>query len=109
MPQRRASSAWRDGDEAGILLPFAPTVGDIIRQEVSFANAEDAIEILAIDGSETVPAASCHGACPATLDFSPLDPGVEENKYYAPGIGKIHEVDLETGTRVELVGTAVTP
>ncbi|MGB5164256.1 MAG: hypothetical protein WBN61_03285 [Woeseiaceae bacterium] len=98
-----AFKAGRDGDEAGMLLPFAPVVGDIIRQEVSFANAEDTIEILAIDGTETVPAAACDGDCLVTRDFSPLDPGVEENKYYAPGIGKILEVDLENGSRFELI------
>jgi len=101
--------AGRDGDEAGILVPFAPVVGNIHRQEVSFANAEDTIEILAIDGTETVPAASCDGDCLVTLDYSPLDPGVEENKYYAPGIGKILEVDLETGTRFELIDVVVAP
>lgn len=101
--------AGRDGDEAGILLPSAPVVGDIFRQEVSFANAEDAIEILATDGTETVPAATCTGDCLVTRDFSPLDPGVDEEKYYAPGVGKILEVDLETGNRVELVDVEISP
>lgn len=95
--------AGRDGDEAGMLIPFAPVVGDIHRQEVSFTNAEDAVEILALDGSEIVPAASCDGTCLITMDFSPLDPGVEEHKYYAPGIGMILEVDVDTGDRVELI------
>lgn len=101
--------AGRDGDEAGMLIPFAPDVGDVHRQEVSFTNAEDAVEILALDASETVPAASCDGTCLVTMDFSPLDPGVEEHKYYAPGIGMILEVDVETGDRVELVEMTVTP
>ena len=101
--------AGRDGDEAGILLPSAPVVGDIFRQEVSFANAEDAIQILATDGTETVPASTCTGDCLVTRDFSPLDPGVEEEKYYAPGVGKILEIDLETGTRVELTGIVISP
>ena len=101
--------AGRDGDEAGVLIPFSPVVGDLFRQEASYANAEDAIEILATDGSETVPAASCNGNCLVTRDFSPLDPGVEENKFYIPGIGKILEVDLESGDRVELIDYTVSP
>ena len=102
--------AGRDGDEAGILLPVAPVAGDIYRQEVSFTNAEDAIEIVAVDGTESVPGASCTGDCLITLDFSPLDPGVEENKYYAPGVGMILEVNLDTGDRVELLSyTVVAP
>ena len=95
--------AGRDGDEAGILLPAILNVGDIYRQEVSFTNAEDVIEIIAVDATESVPAASCAGDCLVTLDYSPLEPGVEENKYYAPGIGMILEVNLDTGERVELI------
>ncbi len=99
--------AGRDGDEAGILLPAVPVVGDIYRQEVSFANAEDAIEIVSLDATESAPGASCTADCLVTLDFSPLDPGVEENKYYAPGVGMIVEVNLDTGDRVELISHEV--
>lgn len=101
--------AGRDGDEAGIQLPSTPVVGDIFRQEVSFANAEDAIEILALDSDESSPAVSCNNNCLQTRDFSPLDPGVEENKYYVPGVGKILEVDLESGDRFELIGSTLLP
>ena len=38
-----------------------------------------------------------------TTDFTPLEPDVEENKFYASGLGLIVEVDVETGNRVELV------
>ena len=38
-----------------------------------------------------------------TRDFTPLEPGEEENKFYAPGVGLIVEVDLETNERVELI------
>lgn len=95
--------AGRDGDKAGIQLPFTPVPGDIFRQEVSLANAEDVIEILATDASAVVPAVTCTNTCLQTLDFSPLDPGVEEHKFYQPGVGKILEIDLETGDRFELV------
>ena len=42
--------------------------------------------------------------CIVTRDLTALEPGVEERKYYAPGIGVFLEVDLETGDIVELVG-----
>jgi hypothetical protein len=39
-----------------------------------------------------------------THDFSPLEPDANEQKFYAPGIGLILEVDVaEGGTRLELV------
>lgn len=99
--------AGRDGDEAGLLLPAAPIIGDLFRQEMSVSNAEDAVEILALDASESSPSASCSNNCLQTRDFSPLDPDVEENKFYLPGVGLIVEVDVETGDRVELIDFTV--
>lgn len=93
----------RDGAEAGMLLPFAPQPGEIIRQEVLFGEAEDVVEILSLTETESAPGGSCTGDCLLTRDFTPLEPGAEENKYYAPGIGLILEVKPETGERVELV------
>lgn len=95
--------AGRNGAKAGILLPFAPVVGDVIRQEVAWGEAEDVIEILATDGTEIAPAESCNGNCLVTYDFTPLDSDANENKYYAPGIGLIVEIDLNTDDRVELI------
>jgi hypothetical protein len=95
--------AGRDGAEPGILLPFDPQPGDVFRQEFAQTDAEDVIEILAIDATEAATGGNCDGTCLLTRDFTPLDPGVEENKYYAPGIGLIVEVNPDTGERVELV------
>ena len=93
----------RDGAKAGMLIPAAPEVGDVIRQEVLYGEAEDVIAIESITGTESSPAGSCSGDCLVTLDYTPLEPGAEENKYYAPGIGMIVEIDLESGDRVELM------
>jgi hypothetical protein len=95
--------AGRDGDKGGVLLPVSPVVGEIFRQELSIGNAEDIIEVIGIDGDEVSPFVNCNGACLVTRDFSPLDPGVEENKYYVPGVGLVLEINLETGDRVELI------
>jgi hypothetical protein len=93
----------RDRAKAGMLLPFAPVVGDWIRQELLFTDAEDAIEILSVTASETAPAGACVETCLQTRDFTPLEPGVNEHKFYAPGIGMIVEINLEDDERVELV------
>jgi hypothetical protein len=95
--------AGRDGAKAGILIPAAPEVGDVIRQELLYGEAEDVIEILATDATESAPGGSCTGDCLETRDFTPLEPGDEERKYYAPGIGLIVEVDPESGERLELI------
>ena len=95
--------AGREGSEAGILLPFAPVVGETIRQEVAYGEAEDAITIESLSETEVSPGGACVANCLMTTDFTPLEPDVAENKFYAPGLGLIVEVDLETGDRVELV------
>ena len=95
--------AGRDGAKAGILFPAIPQVGDIIRQEVAWGEAEDVIEILSLTGSESTGPASCLDNCLVTRDFTPLDPAANENKYYVPGIGFIVEINLENGERLELV------
>ncbi|QMU60991.1 MAG: hypothetical protein GKR92_04470 [Gammaproteobacteria bacterium] len=95
--------AGRDGAKAGILLPSVPEVGEFYRQEVFWGDAEDVIEILATDATETSPGGSCNGNCLQTYDFTPLDAEANENKYYLPGTGLIVEIDLETGDRVELI------
>jgi hypothetical protein len=94
--------AGRERAEAGVLLPFEPQPGDFFRQEFSQTDAEDVIEILAIDATESSPGASCSGNCLLTRDFTPLEPGAEENKYYAPGIGLIVEIKPGTTERVQL-------
>jgi len=95
--------AGREGAEAGILLPFDPQVGDVFRQEFAQTDAEDAIEILAIDATEATAGGSCAGTCLMTRDFTPLEPGEEENKFYAPGVGLIVEINPDTNERVELI------
>jgi hypothetical protein len=92
--------AGRDRAEAGILIPASPQPGAVIRQELRYTRAEDAIEIVSVTASESAPGGSCDGNCVQTRDFTPLEPGVEESKFYAPGIGLI--VETEGDERIEL-------
>ncbi len=92
-----------DGAQPGIVMPAAPVVGQVFRQEFKPGEAEDAGEILALNGQESTPAAHCGSGCLVTRDFTPLEPDHLETKYYAPGIGFILEIDDETGERLELV------
>jgi hypothetical protein len=95
--------AGRDGAKPGILVLASPEVGDVYRQEFHLGNAEDVAEVISTTGTAMVPAASCNGDCVVTRDFTPLEPDALENKYYAPGVGPILEVDPETGERLELI------
>jgi hypothetical protein len=101
--------AGRDGSEPGILLPFTPVVGETIRQEVAYGEAEDVIRIESITETEAAPGGACTGDCLMTSDYTPLEPGGLENKFYAPGIGLIAEVNPDTGARAELVEFTTAP
>lgn len=89
----------RDGDRAGIIFPGYPQVGDVFRQEFSLGNAEDIGEIVstsyhygedeALD--ELVPQELaeqlCNYDCVIVAEYTPIEPGVFEYKFYARGIG----------------------
>lgn len=91
----------RDGAKPGITMFAAPEVGATYRQESAFGDAEDFATINSLTASESVPAASCDGDCLVTTEGNLLDPGVYADKYYAPGVGNILEV--EGDVRVELI------
>lgn len=107
--------AGREGDKAGIIFLAQPEAGAAYIEESSLDNAEDATEILSTtyayghdeELDELVPAALaqalCSGDCVVTRNFSLLEPGVLERKYYAPGIGVFLEVEPEDQVVVRLV------
>ncbi len=94
--------SFRDFARPGIIMQAVPEIGMIYRQGFALREAEDVAQIVLLNGSARVPAASCFGDCLVTRDFTPIEPDVEEYKYYAPGIGLVLEVGQD-GSRVELV------
>lgn len=100
------SGSWRAGDEEarpGIIMLAAPRVGETYRQEFALGDAEDAATVRSTTASATSRAASCTRTCLVTREFTPLEPALREDKYYAPGIGLILSVDRATGERLELI------
>jgi hypothetical protein len=93
--------AGRDGAQPGIIMEAHPLVGDLYRQEFLPKEAEDMGEVVALDASDAVPYGSFSGML-ETNDFSPLEPDIVEQKFYAPGIGTVLEIDAD-GIRNELV------
>lgn len=84
----------------GFQMKAAPSAGDVYHQEYYAGEAEDMGEVVAVDVPVTLANGSTY-TCVKTLDSNPLEPGHEEHKYYAPGVGLVLE---ESGSeRVELV------
>ena len=77
-----------DGAQAGVVMPAEPEVGLAYRQEYYAGEAEDAGEILSLDEQVEVPFGAFDGVL-QTKDWTPLDPKLLENKFYAQGIGPV--------------------
>ena len=90
------------GSRAGIIMLAHPKPGDVYRQEFGVGGPQDLGEVLSVTASEQVPGASCAETCLVTRDWTPVEPGEDAQKFYAPGIGAILELDSE-GERVELI------
>ena len=91
------------GAAAGIVMEANPQVGDTYQQENAPGVAQDTATVLSLKESVCV-AYGCFSNVLVTKEFSPLEPGVEENKYYAPGVGEIKSLITQGGSEVsELV------
>ncbi|OGS42155.1 MAG: hypothetical protein A3K67_01190 [Euryarchaeota archaeon RBG_16_62_10] len=86
-----------DGAQPGIVMPADPTVGQEYRQEYYKGEAEDMAEVLALNESVTVPYGT-FDSCLVTKDWTPLEKGIAENKYYQHGVGLVKELQVEGGT-----------
>jgi hypothetical protein len=89
-----------DGALPGIVMPAGPRVGDRYRQEYYPGEAEDVAEVLSLTEQVEVPAGA-YDQLVMTKDFTPLQPDVLEQKYYARGVGLVLAVQIRGGTGAE--------
>jgi hypothetical protein len=95
--------AGMDGAEPGVIVPAKPQPGVSYREEYYKGHAEDGAEALTVDAYAKVPAGTYHGLF-QTRNFSPLEPDVVEEKFYAKGIGPVLEITASGGSdRAELL------
>jgi hypothetical protein len=97
--------AGRNGAHAGIYINAYPRVGDSHLQENYPGHAEDHYRILDTSARVTVPAVSSRNAV-LTEEWTPLEPGVVDHKYYVRDIGVVAEQSVagprETGRLVSI-------
>src|SRR5262245_6637288 len=100
--------AGESGNRAGIFLPAAPAVGQIFKAEDAPGVAEDCTEIADLHTSVESKFVSSGDAL-KTREFSLLEPGVVDNKYYVRGVGLVREQTIQGGSDVlELVSVQST-
>lgn len=91
-----------DGALPGIVMPAVPAIGDAYRQEFYAGEAEDMMEIIDVDASLDTDLGSYEHVV-VTEDWTPLEPDVFEQKYYAPGVGNIREENPDNGSFADLI------
>jgi hypothetical protein len=94
--------AGRDGAKPGIFMPAHPRPGYTGRQEFYKGHAEDHFRILSLTATVKVPLISSRHAL-LTREWTPLESGVIDHKYYVRGIGTVREEAVKGGhERMEL-------
>ena len=94
--------AGLDGALAGLVMPVNPHPGQTFRLEYHFNLAEDEAKIVATDLVIYTPLDVFYN-CLKIIEWSDLEPGVFEYKYYAPEIGLIKEEKAAPGEEILLV------
>jgi hypothetical protein len=94
-----------DGAEPGIAIPADPQPGMEYRQEYLKGEAEDEGAVITVgDEKVQVPYGFFDEGVVMTRDLVPLEPKVQELKFYAPGVGPVLTVHTDgAGGRGELV------
>ncbi len=92
-----------DGALPGIIMLAEPRLGDRYRQEFAEDIAEDMAMVFSLRRSACV-AYDCYSNLLVTKDWSPLEPGFIEHKYYAQGVGLVLEVAMRGAQgKIELI------
>jgi hypothetical protein len=94
--------AGMGGNRAGLMMAGSPRPGMRYYQEVAPNVAMDRAEIVSMNETCRTPAGTFPN-CMKVKEESPLEPGVTEYKYFAPGVGLVREGELQL-TRYGVIG-----
>ena len=96
---RSTSGSWTagvDGAKPGIFMFAHPRVGQAARQEYLKGEAEDHFQVVSLNERVSVPYRSFRHTI-LTNEWTPLEPGVIDHKFYARGIGTVLEQTVKGG------------
>ena len=100
--QKDKSGSWQAGVEGakpGIIMEANPQIPDAYRQECRAGKAEDTAWIVGTQGSVKVPYGTLRHTL-TSLETTRIEPGVVDEKIYAPGIGIVREQALAGDTEL---------
>jgi hypothetical protein len=79
-----------NGARFGLMMPAAPRKGQRFYQEHAPGTGMDRTEILAVDEKVTTPAGT-FDHCVHVVETSPIEQGLHDHKWYAPGVGQVRD------------------
>ncbi len=91
-----------NGAQPGIYISGHPRIGQAARQEYYKGHAEDHFQIVRLASSVKVPYIATDKAL-LTKEWTPLEPGVLDHKYYVRGIGNVAEISVRGPTEKNLL------
>ena len=83
-----------DGAQPGVFMPAHPRVGQRFRQEWFPGHAEDVFRVVDRSATVSVPFGHFRHAL-RTSEYTALEPGVLDSKYYVRGIGTVAELSVK--------------
>lgn len=111
-PSGSKEGSWEAGENGalpGILMEAHPRVGNQYSQELAIGVAQDMAQVLSVNKALAISLGSFDDLL-LTKEWSPLEKGVTEHKYYAPGVGFIYGVMVKGGSEnTELVKIVTGP
>jgi hypothetical protein len=93
-----------DGAQAGIIVPAHPKPGLSYREEYYKGEAEDAAEVLSLNARAKVPFGTFDHVL-QTRNFTPLEPDLIEEKFYARGVGMVLAITVSGGSDREVLAS----
>jgi hypothetical protein len=95
--------AGRHGARPGIFMPADPQVGDSYQQEDFPGQAEDHFAVMSRHATISTPFRTYRRRALKTKEWTPLEPGVSDRKWYGRGVGQLAEATIAGGDdRLEL-------
>ncbi|MGZ4307882.1 MAG: hypothetical protein ACXVRG_00870 [Gaiellaceae bacterium] len=92
-------TAGVNGAEPGIFMYASPKVGQSAWQEYLKGQAADHFQVLRLGAHVSVPYRTTGGAL-LTKEWTPLEPGVLDHKFYVRGVGTVLEQTVRGGVEV---------
>ena len=96
------------GARPGIMMTAHPAVGDAHRQEFWRGHAEDQYWLVELGAGVTVPAGPYSDAA-RTIEWSRLEPGVIDEKFYVRGVGVVKELAASGPKEVAVLSSYTAP